>query len=81
VLHQKPECVAALVAHEALEDPAIRVDREIGPISSVERAWAPVALPCPFERDILADDLDDVRASPDLLDDVIGYHVPSPTPL
>ena len=72
VLHQERERVPAGLAAEAVVHPLLGAHRERGRLLGVERTEANPAAAALLELHDLADDLDDVGAVPDLLDDVVG---------
>src|SRR5262249_38938898 len=70
--HEEAEGIATHAAAEAVEDAALRVDGEGGRLLAVEGAEALPVLARAFEVHELADDLDDVHAGADLVEDLRG---------
>ena len=82
VLHGLNECegCATFAAAETFEDLPFRVNAERAGFLLVKRAHAKKVLPASLERDIVRDNIDNVGAFKDLVDDCLGdfCHVLSP---
>jgi len=72
VLHQERERVPTTVAAEAVEDLPLRMDVEGGRLLVVEGAEALEAATGLAERDVTADEIDDVDAGSDRFDRLLG---------
>ena len=72
MLDQERERVAALAAAEAVEDPAVGIDLERRRLLVVEGTEALEAAAGLLERDVPADELDEVGAIADRLERLFG---------
>ncbi len=77
-LHDEIEDVAGLAASEAFVESLPRNDVEAGRPLLVERAVGLVLATRLLEGDRLPDDVDDVGPGADLVDDLVGDHLPPP---
>jgi len=68
----EPKDIAAFMATEAVKDLALRVNIETGGLLLVERAKGDEVRPRPFEREVGADDFDDIAGGPDLVENRLG---------
>ena len=73
VFHEKGEYAASFVASETVEDLAFRIDAEGRGLLVVERTQPQVIFAGFPQRDVVGNDVHDVRLRPDRIDEVVRY--------
>jgi hypothetical protein len=74
ILHDKFDTVPMDTATETVVALARGIDDKAGGFFIMERAGRFKTAPCPFELDVRADDIDNIKSGFQSLNGVLGYH-------